>query len=195
MIKITLPDDLKRYSRMAVLKRMIPCVVLLALAVILMTVYGDALIASVFGDIVTEESNVGYKITAYIVLLAVPFVITGVPHRLMDETYCGDVLSVKVKTVAVNKLLTRRLYHVNEVTLTVATGKGIKEKTVLKVPVGQKSDIERFSKGDVVFHLYGSPHTVKLSSEYVAECAVCGYAEHTDSDKCSNCGHTLINGR
>ncbi len=192
MKRIKLPPDLRRYSRICALKRIIPCLVLTILVLYFIVAHGDTFIAAVFGNVITDDANTGFKVAAYMALLVLPFVLTGVPHRLMDETYYGEVLSVMVKTTVTNKILVRRLYDINVVKLTVATQKGIREKVVYRGPVNSNYDLDRFKKGDFVFHLYGSKRTIRLENNASPICPVCTLTDNSGDGTCKYCGHSLV---
>ena len=185
-----IPYDLKRYSRNYALKRILACVVMLALL-------GTAL--ALWIDIIFSPKLVSFKILFCIVVMAVPFILTGVPFKLFDRTYCGTVERVDVETTvdsdAKSKPTWQTLYWRNIVYLTVRCedGKLIKSK-VQSERVSAHHNEDLFKAGDKVFHLYGSKYTVILpkKSDTHVECAVCGSSNNIENDRCRNCEHTLV---
>ena len=78
-----LPDSLKRKQRIKVLSRVLPCLVLLII---------DLILIKYLGSVLQSKYEIG-KITIRIVLVIAPFVICGVPFKLID---CGQVFDVVV---------------------------------------------------------------------------------------------------
>ena len=47
-----------------------------------------------WGTVIFATQNKIYRISCYVVVMILPFVLTGVPHKLIDKTYYGTVTTV-----------------------------------------------------------------------------------------------------
>ena len=185
--KLRLPRDLRGHVRVAVIKKITPCVLLLIAFGGAMYFYGERIFA-----LVPPAVRVG----AYVLAMLLPFVITRVPFCLFDRTFVGKVKHVHVQNeyVAVKGLagsnlhISRTLATFVYLSLDLPDGKEKRIKTV------QSGFIEEFKPGDTVFHLYGTNHTIvlpEMAGDHV-ECPVCGDDNRVELIACHSCGHTLI---
>jgi hypothetical protein len=188
----TLPKDLKNFAIKSVLKRMIPCVLLLTTFVILLIFWGDVILP-------VEKEAV--KIIVYTMVMIVPFAVTGVPFKLIDQTYSGTVQKVKIATTIDNEYHGRPtreyLYTKNTVFLHVEKENGVVvRKKASESSAKLAQNLETYKVGDRVFHLYGSRQTVVLptSSDKMVQCPVCGTNNDKTSSHCEDCGHSLVIG-
>ena len=182
-----MPRDLRGHVRVAVIKKITPCVLLLIAFGGAMYFYGERIFA-----LVPPAVRVG----AYVLAMLLPFVITRVPFCLFDRTFVGKVKHVHVQNeyVAVKGLagsnlhISRTLATFVYLSLDLPDGKEKRIKTV------QSGFIEEFKPGDTVFHLYGTNHTIvlpEMAGDHV-ECPVCGDDNRAELTACHSCGHTLI---
>ncbi len=187
---MTLPNDLKKYCRNKILKRVIPCAVLL---VVFATILG------LWGNIIFNTYNKAFQTSCYIVVLLIPFAITGVPHKLIDSTYYGIVKKVDIVTTTDNdssiKPTREHLYLRNTIYLSIerADGKLIHKKAHSgKAQLWQ--NINMYHEGDSVFHLYGTGTVVVLpdSNDSTVLCPVCASSNNIKDDKCRSCAHSLV---
>ena len=187
---MNLPKDLQKYSRKRVLKRVIPCIILVAVF---------AAILILWGNVIFNTDNKAFRISCYIVVMLMPFIITGVPHKLIDSTYYGAVKKVDIFTTPDSsssiKPTWEHLYHKNTIYLRIERPDG--KLIYKKAYVGKarlQQNINTYNEGDSVFHLYGSNAVVVLpeSNDTVIHCAVCGSSNNIADDKCRDCNHTLI---
>lgn len=185
-----LPDNFKNFVRRQLLKRVIPCAVLFC---------GLAVILAFFGkDLFPTDSTVA-RYSFYLIVLLIPFVVTGVPFKLIDRSYCGTVEKVTIKTTTDNsetqKLNIVYLYVKNTVYLSIRlkNGKRIRKK-VYEGKAKHQQHLDTYQTGDLVFHLYGSPHTIVIPDKKSKQiqCPICGdWNEHAD-DSCRHCGGVLV---
>lgn len=186
-----LPADLRGVARRAVLRRVIPCVLLEAGLVVLMLLVGDDL----FGD-TPMPAAVIYGL--YTLLLVVPPLVTGVPLKMRDKTWCGTVKEVKTADgVAFEYAVARggKRYDTLVTTMTVRTPDGeTLQRTVTHAGRHAQLKSEGYRVGDRVFHLYGSPYTVVIPEKQsdICRCAVCGGTNLFEESHCHDCGHTLV---
>ena len=184
-----LPNDLRSHIRRVILMRAIPCAILLAACGALLFFLGERIF---------NMDNVQMRILCYIVVMLIPFAVTGVPMKLIDRTYCGEVLDARVKRTVDNESYVKpsleHMYFKNTVYLEIRLDNG-KEITV-KAYEGRDDDLNPYfyHKGDRVFHLYGSRYTIVLPPETAnaVRCPVCGIKNLKENGKCADCGHTLV---
>lgn len=191
--RLALPNDLKRFVRKSILKRVIPCVILFVLFATVLILWGNV--------IFNTKSNVSWRVFYYGLTLSIPFIITGVPLKLLDKTYEGTVKAIEISTdTVIDDKSTRMIfrehwYSQNTISLVIEKGQG---KTVRKqVYMGRSklgAQLDAYEVGDKVFHLYGASDIVKLPkpTDTHVKCAVCGSVNSVESEKCRVCGHTLI---
>ena len=185
-----LPNELKAYRRRRICARLIPClVVVLFLAVVLV----------LWGTVMFDIKHKVVRASVYTLVLLIPFLLFGVPHRMIDRTWSGTVQRVRIETTPDNessaKPTLEHLYMKNTVYLDVALPNG---KTVCKrVYSGNarlQQHLDTYQEGDRVFHLYGSHRVIVLPkpNDTAVCCAVCGSSNPTKEARCRSCGHTLI---
>ena len=185
-----LPKDLKAFAMKTALKRLIPCILMLI-------VFAVALIF--WGDVIISIDKEPVRIILYVIIMLVPFAVTGVPHKMLDKTYSGTVQKVEITTTVDNvyhgQPTRENLYHKNTVFLHVKQKNGV----VIRQKASEKNakaaqNLEAYKVGDKVFHLHGSTQTIVLPKEkdQLVQCAICGEANYKTESHCKLCGHTLI---
>ena len=187
---IALPKDLQIYCRNRILKRVIPCIILISVFATVLTLWGN---------VIFNTDNKAFQASCYIVVMLIPFAITGVPHKLIDSTYYGTVKKVDIVTTTDNdssvKPTREYLYLKNTIYLSVEQPNG---KLIYKKAYSGKArlqqNINAYNEGDLVFHLYGTNNVVVLpdANDSSVNCSVCGSSNSIENDKCRNCGHSLI---
>ena len=187
---MTLPKDLQIYCRNRILKRVIPCIILINVF---------ATILALWGNVIFNTDNKVFQASCYIVVMLIPFVITGVPHKLIDSTYYGTVKKVDIVTTTDNdsavKPTREHLYLKNTIYLSIEQPDG---KLIYKKAYSGKArlqqNINTYNEGTLVFHLYGTNHVVVLpdANDSSVPCSVCGSSNYIADDKCRDCGHSLI---
>ena len=198
-----IPKDLKRFSVKCVLKRVIPCILGEIVLGIILFLWGDR----IFMTDITE-----FKISCYIVVMCIPFVLTGVPFELFDRTFFGKVNKVKVESELTSTGVSAVEMRGSKVTfyailqITDENGNIFDRKVKLdnldsernkdifgKKLSGNGVDVS-FKAGDGVFHLFGTNNLVVLpeASDTTVKCAVCGRINPVENNECSKCGHTLV---
>ena len=186
-----LSKDLKKYVTNYVLNRIIPFVILTV---------GLIIVLVLWGNVIFKTDNKIYQYGCYTWTMLLPFVLTGVPFRLIDRTYCGMVTKVDVVTALAAGSAAKvggymMWYTKNTILLTVLLddGKSIR----VKVYEGQaklEQHINTYKEGDRVFHLYGTKTTVVLPEEADThvQCPVCGASNDKTLGICRMCDHTLV---
>lgn len=184
-----MPPDLKSFTQKKIAKRVVPCLLLELLFGLIIVLWGDILFAT---DVLE------FKYSCYFVIMIIPFVVTGVPFKLIDRTYAGVIESAEVSTIMTSTRGTRRhkLIWKNKLDITIRTTDGkllIKTPLVIDINLSPQR-LEVYKQGDRVFHLYGTDTIVKLptATDTHVACAVCGHMNSLERNSCSVCDHTLI---
>ena len=187
---MTLPKDLQNYCRRRIWKRVLPCLIL---------IYVFATILFLWGNVIFNTDNKAFQTSCYIVVMLIPFAVTGVPHKLVDSTYYGRIKKVDIVTStdvdSSIRPIRESLYFKNNIHLVIERSDG---KFIYKKAYSGKArlrnNINTFNEGDSVFHLYGTDTVVILpeANDTIVHCAVCGSANDVKNNKCRDCGHTLI---
>lgn len=202
---LLLPNDLKKYRTKKILKIIVPFVVLFSVSIIACFLLSR--------KIPSLENATEIKTKAmYIVLLALPFIITRFPKKLFDKSWCGEIVDIDTK-------IYNTLYKLNN-SCTYA-----KVSIILKVRIddNQTKEIEVFTTseptensfysyanwkpegkieyqtskyniGDKVYHFYLFEHLfVKNKNDQTATCVVCGAINPQEKEKCAICNHSILN--
>lgn len=114
-----LPQDLQKYIRSRILKR-------LSVLIILIAAIGTLLFF--LGDRIFDFENTGLKILCYAVTLLIPFWISGVPAKLIDSTWSGKIVDINTELTTGSESSVKpsqeTLYTQRNVYLTVVTPDG-----------------------------------------------------------------------
>ena len=195
----TLPNDIKHYVKISIIKRIAICCSLFAFLGTLIFFFGDLLFPN-------ESENI--KTSFFLFIMLLPFVISGVPHKLLGSTWHGKIINVDVKTVYASYMVGIRPwpYEKNIITLTIEKENGktvFKEVKSLGIENPAKKNryvsgkIEQctddYKIGDTIYYFYGLPYPIITeNSQEHRFCAVCGHKNPNGNDKCFNCGYTII---
>lgn len=200
MSTLNIPGDIKKFVLKTVLKRIAHCVFLLI---------GVLIVLSCWGDVILPIDQDDTKIIVYTIIMTLPFISTGVPFKLIDSTWEGKIVDVKVIEGSEFTNEPRpRIYGSNSIALKVITQDNKIKIVKLKVSSfairanlqfretgNVDKSIESYSVGNKIFHLYGTNQYVVLPkpSDKNINCIVCGTENDKFEKKCKNCGCSLIN--
>lgn len=183
-IKVSIPRDIIEYSKKKIIKRVVAFILseIIALFIAYLFSINSTEIATMF---------------TYLIAIFLPFIIVGVPHKLIDKTWIGEVVKVNVATNATAamkdgpKSLTMR----TNVNLYVKEENGnLLIKRVSKTNSRIVNLFNEFKEGDIVMHVYGTDciFKVPLNDGMSCKCTVCGTSIEGTNKTCGRCGHTLI---
>lgn len=205
-----LPEDLVSYSRKYITKRIVLFTVLFV---------AFSLILYFFGNIILPTDVLPFRISFYILVLLVPFAVTGVPFKLIDHSWFGKVIKVDVEEgIEFADGAKARMYGTINFVLTIKKDNGkilyrevkasnhhISRNSLDKsvdidneaIRIGSRKNehfLDDYKVGDKVFHLYGSKYIVVLpkTNDTQCKCAICGTLNKIDNMLCNDCRHTLI---
>ena len=201
-----LPLSLKKRRTYQIIMRSIACALLLAIFVFVIIMWGNRIFPT------TQKHHLGYaglKIMFYIVFLLIPFIITGIPFKLIDKSWSGTVTDIKIVE---NLGTTSCPAHVHPypkqdliLTITKDNGKRIKYTQLSLVdknlhgqkntPIGNAFYHEhKYKVGDIVHKYYGFKHLyfVSLTNQNHKNCIRCGSQNKMQDTTCWYCNSELI---
>ena len=190
-IKPILPSDIQRLVIASVLKRVIPCVIVEIVVVWYIAFFGETSLRMVDQSV---------RVLIYIALMILPLVFTGVPLKLIDRSWKGEIIAIEVESNFSAGL--KRLYEVNQLVITIKRDDGkIIERSVKDFSNASTKNMSRgkveyaeddYAIGDKVYHYYGVPHLLVVHADKSRDCVVCGANNPYSNDRCFNCGHSII---
>ena len=192
-----IPRGVKRFVLKRRLKRIIPFL-LLAVSLILVVAYVPFVKE-------LSELNRGIILVVGVILICA---ITGVPFKLIDRSWEGEVIKIQVKArrdegmgeypYSGRAVIDARLFTEKKVNavlyLTLKTPNG-KIDTVRVGALSNDEERDRdggYKTGDRVLHVGGTDYTVVLNCDERVRCCVCGMTSDIHNDVCPGCGHSLI---
>jgi len=181
--KLDLPRDHKKYLVKKRFKRLLPCFLLFILFVVILYIYGP---------VIVNTDVVAFRVSVYALILLLPFLITGVPFKMLDKTYCGRVEKVFVDSVMVKDPRNGKMTSANLLSLAVRSLDGKLKVHDIKYVANNRAPA--YKEGDDVFHLAGTSIVMIIpdSVDATVQCAICGDSNDVGYSRCRGCGHTLI---
>ena len=197
----TLPPSLKKRRVFKILFRICSCLLLLAIFITIIILWGNRLFPS--------SDYPQLKIIFYIIILCIPFLSTGVPLKLIDSSWSGTITNVEIKE---NLGTTSCPAHVHLypkedliITITKDNGKILKH-TILslveknnngtkRTPIGKAFYHEhKYKIGDRVHKYYGFKHLYFIPHSYhnTKDCIICGSKNDINDHICWYCNSELI---
>lgn len=191
-MKNFVPKDIKKFVLKKRLARIIPFICIEASAAVLLF----------FAPFLQNVSNLNKILTFSAVTLLCCF-FTGVPLKMIDRTWAGEVTRVQYRRIrrsstpgkpSVESWRQQDFELFNAFVLFIKTDKGrvIKRKAGEKLLIFTPNDKEEYAPGDYVVHVAGTDHTVILNRKDNIRCAVCGASSEKGSETCHSCGYHLI---
>ena len=197
VMKIKVPGDIKRYIVVRVGGRILACTALLAAVITGVTLN--------LADIL--ERGISYAVLLYAVPIVLVFVVTGVPKKLIDSTWIGEVTEQKVKTIIQSRVSganyktgfdgygSKMSEYRNVLTLTVKTENG----NSVSFKACETSDTELFENmladfkaESKVAHVYGTKYLRLIDEDAeTVKCIICGEENEKGEEKCAKCKHSL----
>ena len=197
MEKIKIPRDIKRYYLLRAGARVLVCAVLLAAVITGLTQNLNEIL----------ERGISYTVLMYTVLIVIVFVVTGVPIKLIDFTWQGEIVEHKTKTIIQSKMnggnykplfdgyRAQLSEYRNILTVIVRLPNG---DTVSFVACDTKdadvfeSFISEYKVGTRVLHVYGTKHLQVIDDDAdVVKCVICGEENEKAEGKCDKCKHSI----
>lgn len=191
--KPILPEDIQRKVVNSIIKKVFPCIVLEIIIVLYIVFWGEKSFKMV---------DLGVRVLIYVVLIIVPFVVTGVPLKLIDRSWKGEIVAINVNMGLVRSVNGRGVRDGSYLILKIKRDDGkIIEHTlnVFTYANAMKSNRARsefaeddYAVGDKVYHYYGIKRLLIIHKDKSRECVICGANNPEHNDRCFNCGHSII---
>ncbi len=194
-----LPRELSDFIKKQKMKRIIPCAVMEIMI---------ALVLILWGNTIVRTDVLPFKIAVYLLALILPFVITGVPFKVLQKPWRGEIIKVDIQDGVAFTADTDM--HRPHGTLTfVLTVQGDDGKIIIKeTNAGTYTTVwwervqntnpdhiaNRYQVGDRVFQLGKQYPIIVLPKpeDQHCQCAVCGRTNAIENDVCEECRHALI---
>ena len=90
-IRPALPDSLKKRRLCKILVRVLSCAALLAFVIVSLVLWGEKIFPFPTQDVI------GVRYLCYGMFLLLPFLLTGVPLKLIDKSFSGTIRKVEIK--------------------------------------------------------------------------------------------------
>jgi hypothetical protein len=191
--KPLLPEDIRKTVTLSVAKRVIPCAVL----EFIMLWY-----VIFFGEMSFKMVGTEVRMLIYITLILLPFIVTGVPLKLIDRSWKGEIIGINVKMGLVRSVNGKGVRDGSYLSLQIKRDDGkIVDHTVSVFSLGYTMQSSRaksefaeddYAVGDKVYHYYGIKRLLIIHKDNSRECVICGSNNPDKNDRCFYCGHSII---
>ena len=186
--KIQPPRDIKDLVHKNIAKRIIKSVLVMATLGVIFCFLGEEMFASVPSP---------SKEMIYVLAIAIVPICFGIPHKLIDRSWTGEITRVDVRSEYASRGALKNgagIYtkYFADIEIKLDNGKII-DRTVYVGVIASDRNFNTFKVGDRVVHLYGTDH-VQVIHENLSRptvCVVCGTANPPEETHCDTCGHTL----
>ena len=193
----SLPLSLKQKRARNFTIRIICCILLLLLFIFIIIMWGDKLFPT------TLKYRVGYnglRILFYILLLSIPFLVTGIPFKLIDRSWSGTVTSVIVEeNLKASGAGRPRLHKSHDLILTIRTDDGKEiSHTILSFVSPSSGKVHHHENkiviGDRIYKYYGFKYPYVIPQKHHASkiCIICGAKNDVDKKCCWHCKAELL---
>ena len=191
MKKVIVPADIKQLVRRKIWARLLYLVICFVPALIVLYFYHKNTI---------NHNSANYLIPV-LILLILPFVISGFPLKLIDSgTYSGRILKVDIYSQTYNAdgdssrmtIFSRRHRIVTELLIEEDT-RHLNKEVAKNIYIKNHGYSELYKADDRIVHVYGTDY-IKIISEHPdtpTVCVVCGAINKEKTGKCCNCGYSL----
>ena len=198
-----LPLSLRIKRRNRILRKIVICAILFFAFLFIILVFGEVLFS-------VPEKYAVTKSLIYLLVLLLPFAITGVPVKLIDKSWSGTVLAVDVKeSVGSYKRSLGKygIYTKHDLVLKIQKDDGREiEYTALSLGVKYKPSQEfsevgkieyhtsEYRVGDRVHKYYGFKYLYisNRNDQDGKPCIVCGSNNNIEHSRCWSCGSEMI---
>lgn len=186
MKKIAVPKSLRKLALIRILKR---------LPVFLMVMWMVDCVAEYISLSIyySAGNNMGNLSTVWMFLYALPFLISGIPLKLIDHDWYGEIISLDIT---------------NNEKINDAQKAAITQTALIKLPNGKLKSHKIYDEGelfyanrervydvgDKVIHVYGTEYLMPirtLKKDHPIVCVVCGFKSPYETKTCSQCGNSL----
>ena len=207
MTRPELPDSLKKRRLRKILLRVLSCVFLFAFALVSVIRWGEIIF-----PVYTQSAN-SLRYLYYGLFLLLPFLITGVPLKLIDKSFSGTVRKAEIKDKinygSGGTPKGSRQFIQHDLVLTVEKDDGeviqytrMSFQTPLYAfppvdnprPGNAEHHKHEFREGERIYKYYGFkyPYIAHPTLPDDKYCIVCGQKNEDKEDFCFSCGAELV---
>lgn len=199
MRSIRLPEDLRKYVRKKDGQRLLICLSAECLMILFLLFLGERIFSAM---------GVFLQVCAYVLLLALPFLLSGVPWKLIRRNWSGTVTDVRIETKTRYTSDKQTLQNTVILTLVDENGKSFQREVATHdvqssrhggirlstADVKVEHYMNEYSVGDEVYYFHGLPYPFVIGPNYRERitCVVCGQETRSEEARCWSCGHSLI---
>lgn len=189
MKKVEVPKSVKAKVSREIAKRFIWLLVLLVIAFVI----ADWMAAD-------NVENLNFKsagpLTMTVIIYVLPFIISGVPLKLIDKSWYGKIISIETESVkdrnSGSEPVDRNHFLKQTALIKTSKGKLYEKKIYDEGTLLHENGGEVYSVGDTVAHIYGTDYLVpirdKNDTKKCVVCAYCGCKSPGGTTECHNCG-------
>lgn len=185
MKKITVPKEIRKQGRKMVYSRVIRLIFYLILAYIVADYIYDGLKTTNFGNL---------SATIFFIVL-IPFWVSGVPLKLIDKDWYGEIIRIDLKNSKPEKIDTHEQPPVTLTALVKTEDGKLYERPIYdegEYFYGERENV--YKVGDKVVHIrwthYLSPVRTKADERPIA-CFICGCKSAPGTKICRSCSSPL----
>ena len=188
MKKVIVPKSVKKKVAGTIVLRFVKLLFALGISYVILDYFYEGLL----------EAEMGNASTVVFLLLIVPFWACGIPAKLIDRSYYGEIINIELENIEnLNKV---QRYDYNR--------SGVRVKALVRASDGKLYEHELFDEGeyfygerarvyevgDKVIHAYGTKYLAPVRSpakQKSLTCVWCGTKSPYGTDTCRDCGCSL----
>lgn len=186
--RLIVPKDVRKKARKQVYERLVILIIGLVVAYVIVDYIYPGL---------SSDTNFGFGnlSTTIAVIFVIPFLISGIPFRVIDRDYFGEIIRIDIT----NNKTKWMGYHTVSYTRRMALIK-TKEGKLYEKDIEYKGDIysgdtqQIYSVGDKVIHVRRTDHLYPVregKDDRPVVCVICGTTAQVGRKKCGCCGASL----
>ena len=186
--EIFVPEDIIRFSwKKKKIRIIVFCLIMVAILLFL-----------IFGRKYYEFWKPLNKILTLCATVVFAMLVTGVPLKLIDKSWCGTVEEVKINTFtdSINKARPtwENLYITNRIVLHVKIADKKNSMVVWQQPYMYMIPEDYYKTGDTVCYVDGTDYVCRLPNKQgdTVKCVICGLENDRNNENCAVCGHGIL---
>ena len=185
MKKVTVPRDIRRKARRTLYSRLIRLAFYLLISYVIIDYIYEGLQT-------TDFRNISGTLFA---LLIVPFWISGVPMKLIDRDWYGEIIKIELENNDPREIDNNSVAPISLTALIRTSDGKLYEKEIFDEGEYFFGERERvYKKGDKVVHVRWADYLMPVRSEADSRptaCVICGYKSPKESKCCRSCGASM----
>lgn len=183
--KIYAPPSVRRYARKCTAVRFVKLFCYLLVAYIIVDyIYADL-----------KNTNFGNLSTTVFFIYFVPFVLSGIPMKLFDRDWYGEIIKLELKNNPPEKIDNHSMMPIKQKALIRSRDGKLYEWKIFdegEYFYGEREHV--YNIGDSVIHVRGTDYItpiIKEGEKSPIVCVVCGNKSQNGTEFCRHCGYPL----